>query len=85
MQYAREGVVEGMIVYRRELKVDRDLLVLEVDVRQFGEHPLLDVPEVLCTDAYKNWRLSKHEGGSMSDSHCGEQGRGETDRSCTLQ
>lgn len=39
--------MEGVVVDRRELEVDRDLLVLEVDVRQFGKHPLLDMPEVL--------------------------------------
>lgn len=77
--------MEGMVVDRRELKVDRNLLVLKVDVCQFGEHPLLDMPEVLCMDAYKNSRLSKHEEGSLSDSHCEEKGRHETDRSCTLR
>lgn len=55
--------MEGVVVDRRELKVDRDLLVLKVDVCQFGKHPLLDVPEVLCIDPHKNSRLSKYEGG----------------------
>lgn len=77
--------MEGVVVDRRELKVDRDLLVLEVDECQFGEHPFLDVPKVLCTDTHKNSRLSKHEGASMSDLHCEEKGGDETYQSCTLQ
>lgn len=63
--------MEGVVVDRCELKVDRDLLVLKVDVCQFGKHTLLDVPEVLCTDAQKYTRLSTHEEGRLEEAQDG--------------
>lgn len=41
-------LVEGVIMYRGELKVYRDLFVFECDFRELVCNTLLDVPETVC-------------------------------------
>ena len=47
MQHAGEGIVQRVVVYRRELEVDWYRLVLYGDIAQVRQHAGLDVPEIL--------------------------------------
>ena len=67
MQHAGESVVEGVVVYRRELEVDGYRLVFRSDIAQVRQDARLDMSEVF-------WPTSQLSDGIL---------RVGTDRICT--